>query len=56
MNRRKQAYFRNSVELRDRVEVRTLRKRLQRSPSPFKDVVRKAGSSISAVSKEAGRR
>jgi hypothetical protein len=56
MNRRKQAYFRNSVELRDGVEVRTLRKRLKRSPSEFKDIVRKAGSSISAISKEAGRR
>jgi Protein of unknown function (DUF3606) len=49
MNRRKQAYFRNSVELRDKVEVRTLRKRLKLSPSAFKDVVRKAGSSISAI-------
>jgi hypothetical protein len=55
MNRRKQAYFRNSVDLRDKVEVRTLRKRLKLSPGEFKDVVRKAGNSISAISKEAGR-
>jgi uncharacterized protein DUF3606 len=50
-----QAYFRNSVDLRDKVEVRTLRKRLKLSPGEFKDVVRKAGNSISAISKEAGR-
>jgi hypothetical protein len=55
MIRRKQAYFRNSIDLREKVEVRTLRKRLKLSPARFEDVVRKAGHSIAAISKEATR-
>jgi Protein of unknown function (DUF3606) len=53
MNTRRQAYFRNSIDLRNKVEVRTLRKRLKLSQRQFESVVRKSGNSISAISKEA---
>jgi Protein of unknown function (DUF3606) len=53
MNTRRQAYFRNSIDLWNKVEVRTLRKRLKLSQRQFESVVSKAGNSISAISKEA---
>jgi hypothetical protein len=53
MNRRKPTYFRNSLDLRDKVLVKVLRKRLKRSDAQFSGVVRKSGSSISAITKEA---
>jgi hypothetical protein len=53
MNRRKPTYFRNSLDLRDKVQVKTLRKRLRLSDEQFTSVVRKSGSSISAIAKEA---
>jgi len=53
MNRRKPTYFRNSLDLRDRVQVKILRKRLKLSPNEFSTVVQKAGNSIAAMSKEA---
>lgn len=53
MNRRKPTYFRNSLDLKDKVQVKVLRKRLKLSNEQFTDVVRKSGSSISAITKEA---
>jgi DNA-binding transcriptional regulator YiaG len=53
MNRRK-SYFRNSLDLRDKVQVKVLRKRLKLSSGEFASVVRKSGSSIAAITKEAG--
>ena len=53
MNPRK-SYFRNSVDLRDKVQVKVLRRRLKLSDGQFASVVRKSGSSISAIVKEAG--
>ena len=55
MNRRKPTYFRNSLDLRDRVQVKLLRKRLKLSEEQFADIVRKSGNSISAITKEAAR-
>jgi DNA-binding XRE family transcriptional regulator len=55
MNRRRPTYFRNSLDLRDKVQVRVLRKRLRLSDEEFADVVRKSGNSISAITKEATR-
>jgi DNA-binding transcriptional regulator YiaG len=53
MNRHRPTYFRNSLDLRDKVQVRVLRKRLKLSDEQFASVVRKSGSSISAITKEA---
>ena len=54
MNRRKPTFFRNSLDMRDKVQVRVLRKRLKLSGEQFTSVVRKSGTSISAITKEAG--
>jgi hypothetical protein len=53
MNRRKPTFFRNALDLRDKVQVRVLRKRLKLSNEQFAGIVRKSGSSISAITKEA---
>ncbi|MHC2334171.1 DUF3606 domain-containing protein [Bradyrhizobium sp. USDA 4454] len=53
MNKRKPTYFRNSLDLRDKVQVKILRKRLKVSEQQFASIVRKSGSSISAITKEA---
>jgi hypothetical protein len=53
MNRRKPTHFRNSLDLRDKVQVKVLRKRLKLSDEQFTNVVRKSGNSISAITKEA---
>jgi hypothetical protein len=53
MNRRKPTYFRNSLDLRNKVQVKVLRKRLKLSDEQFASVVRKSGSSILAITKEA---
>ena len=53
MIRRKVAYFRNSLDLRDKVQVKVLRKRLKLSEAQFTDTVRKSGNSIAAIVKEA---
>jgi Protein of unknown function (DUF3606) len=50
---RKPTYFRNSLDLRDKVQVKVLRKRLKLSDEQFVDIVRKAGNSIPAIIKEA---
>jgi hypothetical protein len=48
MNRRKPTYFRSSLDLRDKVQVKVLRKRLKLSDEQFASIVRKSGNSISA--------
>jgi DNA-binding XRE family transcriptional regulator len=53
MVRRKVAYFRNSLDLRDKVQVKVLRKRLKLSEAQFADAIRKSGNSIAAITKEA---
>jgi hypothetical protein len=53
MIRRKPTYFRNSLDLRDKVQVKILRKRLKLSDEQFASIVRKSGNSISAITKEA---
>ena len=55
MNSRKRTYFRSSLDLRDKVQVKVLRKRLKLSDEQFADIVRKSGKSISAITKEATR-
>lgn len=52
MNRRKPTYFRNSLDLRDKVQVKVLRRRLKLSDEQFAGIVRKSGNSISAITKE----
>ena len=53
MNKLRPTYFRNSLDLRDKVQVKILRKRLKLSPDQFEGVFRKSGNSISAIAKEA---
>lgn len=53
MNTRKPTFFRNSLDLRDKVQVKVLRKRLRLSDEQFARVVRKSGNSIAAITKEA---
>jgi hypothetical protein len=55
MNRRRPTYFRNSLDVRDKVQVKVLRKRLKLSDEQFAGIVRKSGNSISAITKEATR-
>jgi hypothetical protein len=56
MNRRKPTYFRNSLDLRDRVQVKIVRKRLKLSEDELSAIVRKAGNSLTAITKEANER
>jgi len=53
MNSRKPTYFRNSLDLRDKVQVKVLRKRLKLSDEQFASILQKTGNSISAITKEA---
>jgi len=53
---RRRNLSRNSLDVRDRVQVRIVRKRLKISDAQLADIVRKTGNSISAISKEAGTR
>jgi hypothetical protein len=53
MQRRKFSYFRNALDLKDRVQVRIVRRRLKLASSEL-GIVRKSGNSIAAISKEAG--
>jgi DNA-binding transcriptional regulator YiaG len=55
MNKRKPTYFRNSLDLRDKVQVKVLRKRLKLSDDEFAGIIRKSGNSISAITREATR-
>jgi DNA-binding transcriptional regulator YiaG len=42
MNRRKPNYYRNSLDLRDKVQVKILRKRLKLSDDQFANIFRKS--------------
>ena len=53
MNKRKPTYFRNALDLRDKVQVKVLRKRLKLSDQELASVVQKSGNSIAAIVKEA---
>ncbi|WP_076857965.1 DUF3606 domain-containing protein [Bradyrhizobium mercantei] len=53
MNKRRQTYFRNSLDLRDKVQVKVLKKRLRVSDQQFASIIRKSGPSIAAITKEA---
>ena len=53
MQRRKFSYFRNALDLKDRVQVRIVRRRLKLSSGELDDIVRKSGNSIAAITKEA---
>ncbi|MBJ7404256.1 MAG: DUF3606 domain-containing protein [Bradyrhizobium sp.] len=55
MYREKPVDLRNSLNMTDQVQVRVLRRRLKLSDEQFRNVVRKSGSSIRAVIKEAAR-
>jgi hypothetical protein len=48
----KSRYFRNRLDLTDRVQVRVLRKRLHISETELTQMASKFGNSISAISKE----
>lgn len=56
MHRRSFSGARNKLDLTDRVQVRIVRKRLKVSNEQLANLVRTAGHSIAAVSKEAGAR
>lgn len=56
MHRRASAFSRNKLDLDNRVQVRIIRKRLKISEEQLNNLVRKAGSSIAAVRKEANSR
>jgi hypothetical protein len=47
---------RNCLDVRDRVQVKVVRKRLKLTDAQLADIMRKTGNSISAISKEAGAR
>jgi len=53
MNRPKHSYFRNALDLRDKVQVKVLRRRLKLSEQQFASIVKKSGNSISAIAKAA---
>ena len=53
MPAKKIAYFRNALDLRDRVQVRIIRRRLKLSNGEFDAIVRKSGNALTAINKEA---
>jgi hypothetical protein len=55
LNKRKPIYFRNSLDLSSKVQVKALRRRLKLSNDSFATIVRKSGNSISAITKEAAK-
>lgn len=56
MMMRRRNLSRNSLDVRDRVQVRVVRKRLKITDAQLADIVRKSGNSLAAISKEAGAR
>jgi hypothetical protein len=56
MMTRRRNLSRNSLDVRDRVQVRVVRKRLKITDAQLADIIRKTGNSISAISKEASTR
>lgn len=53
---RRRSLSRNSLDMRDRVQVRVVKKRLKLTDAQLADIIRKTGNSISAISKEAAAR
>ena len=56
MMMRRRSLSRNALDVRDRVQVKVVRKRLKLTDAQLTDIIRKSGNSISAISKEAGAR
>jgi DNA-binding XRE family transcriptional regulator len=56
MMMRRKNLSRNALDVRDRVLVKIVRKRLKLTETQLADIVRRTGNSISAISKEAGAR
>ena len=56
MMMRRRTLSRNCLDVRDRVQVKVVRKRLKLTDAELADIIRKTGNSISAISKEAGAR
>lgn len=56
MMMRRRNLSRNSLDVRDRVQVRVVRKRLKLTDEQLANIIRKTGNSILAISKEAGNR
>jgi uncharacterized protein DUF3606 len=56
MHRRQVTGARNRLDLNNRVQVRILRKRLKVSDEQLAELVRTAGNSIAALTKEASSR
>ena len=52
MQVRKPTIFRNALDLRDKVQVRVLRRRLKLSAPELGSIVRKTGNSVAAITKE----
>jgi hypothetical protein len=50
---RKPTMFRNALDLRDKIQVRVLRRRLKISDPQLNSIVRKSGNSLAAIAKEA---
>jgi hypothetical protein len=53
VQKRKPTMFRNALDLRDKVQVRVLRRRLKLSAPELGGIVRKSGNSLAAITKEA---
>lgn len=49
---KRRPYFRNSLDMSSKVQVKVLRRRLKLSDAELATIVRKTGNSISAISKE----
>jgi hypothetical protein len=56
MMTRRKTFSRNFLDVRDRVQVKVVKKRLKVTDAQLADIIRKTGNSISAISKEAGAR
>jgi hypothetical protein len=52
---KRRPYFRNSLDMSSKVQVKVLRRRLKLSDAELATIVRKTGNSISATSKEVAR-
>lgn len=52
---KRRPYFRNSLDMNSKVQVKVLRRRLKLSNVELAAIVRKTGNSISAISKEAAK-
>jgi hypothetical protein len=50
---RKPTMFRNALDLRDKIQVRVLRRRLKISDPQLNSIVRKSSNSLAAIAKEA---